>query len=72
MDDVNELSIMLADTLRTVGAIEPRLGRIQGRDPTNGSQSGSLDRPADVGGDVRPEAVADDVDVFGIHDRFPD
>lgn len=72
MNDVNKISIILANPLRTIRSVKPRLSRIQSCDPSDASQSGSLNRSPDVSGNVRSQTVSDDVDPFRIHFRFPD
>ena len=63
MNDIDKVGIVFADPVRSVRAVEPRLGRIKGGDPPNVSESRPLDRSPDVSGDVRAEAVANEVDV---------
>jgi hypothetical protein len=72
VNDVDKFGVVSADPLWPIRAVEPRLGRIEGGYPAEAAQAGSLNGPPDVGRHVGAEAVADEVNLFGIRSRFPD
>ena len=71
MDDVDKVGVVFADPAMSVRSFEERLCRIQRSDPSDAAETGFSDGPSDVAGNVRSEAVSDDVDLSRIKSGFP-
>lgn len=71
MNDVDKVGVVFADPAMSVRSVEQRLCRIQRSDPSDAAETGFSDGPSDVTGNVRSEAVSDDVDLSRIKSGFP-